>query len=127
MSFGRTSCAADDSDLKALLVFHRATALVSVPNVGKVGFWVVVDQFSANCPNLGLTGRTAIMDTVRMPNSNLPWAVLAFLFLTRLRERILSLPLPLIQRPCVPGGQAPWTGQVHNNLNYDGFACPYNP
>lgn len=39
---------------------------MSVPNVSNVGFWeTAVDQFSVNGVDLGLTGRTAIMDTVR--------------------------------------------------------------
>ncbi|KAF9514555.1 hypothetical protein BS47DRAFT_1342855 [Hydnum rufescens UP504] len=42
----------------------NATTLVSVPNVSQSGFWeVAVDHFSVNGRNLGLMGRTAIMDT----------------------------------------------------------------
>lgn len=42
-----------------------AATLVSIPNVNKEGFWEgAVDSFSVNGQDLGLSGRTAIMDTV---------------------------------------------------------------
>lgn len=41
-----------------------AQTLVSLPNVSPVGFWeAAVDAFTVNGTDLGLTGRTAILDT----------------------------------------------------------------